>query len=135
VPAAIAARVVLLDGDGRVLLVRRPDTAALHPGCWCLPGGAIDPWETPEQTAERELREEVGLTATLVPGQVAPFFHEGGHSVGMLARDPVGSLRLSRREVAEACWVAPGALPAPMMPGHPEVIALLARQGQGGDLA
>lgn len=123
-PAAIAARVVLLDAHGRVLLVRRPATAALHPGAWCLPGGAIDPWETPELAATRELREEVGLGATFA-GPVAKFVHEGGHSVALLAREPVGALRLHPREVVEAVWVAPGELPVPMMPAHAEVIALL----------
>ncbi|MBN2466000.1 NUDIX hydrolase [candidate division WOR-3 bacterium] len=37
-------------------------------GCewWCLPGGALEPGETPEQGALRELREECQVTGVVV---------------------------------------------------------------------
>jgi 8-oxo-dGTP diphosphatase len=40
-----------------ILLVRRKDVPV-----WVLPGGGIDPLETPEQAALRETLEETGLT-------------------------------------------------------------------------
>src|SRR5262249_19573641 len=56
------ARVVLLDGDGRVLLISARDPAAPHqPGWWEIPGGGIDPHETSVEAARRELREETGI--------------------------------------------------------------------------
>jgi 8-oxo-dGTP pyrophosphatase MutT (NUDIX family) len=55
-----AARVLLIDPDDRILLVRffapNPDR---H--WWIAPGGGVDPGETPEQAARRELAEETGL--------------------------------------------------------------------------
>ncbi len=44
-----------------VLLTRRADRLSSHGGQWALPGGRIDPGETPEEAALREMREEVGL--------------------------------------------------------------------------
>ncbi|MEH6606543.1 MAG: CoA pyrophosphatase [Pseudomonadales bacterium] len=44
-----------------IILTRRPDSMRNHGGQWALPGGAMDKGETPEQTALRELEEEIGL--------------------------------------------------------------------------
>lgn len=57
-----AARVVLLAPDDRVLLLRGSDPADPTKGSWWeIPGGGIDPHETSEQAARRELREEAGV--------------------------------------------------------------------------
>ncbi len=47
--------------EAALLLTRRPGGMRRHAGQWALPGGRIDTGETPEQTALRELAEEVGL--------------------------------------------------------------------------
>jgi 8-oxo-dGTP pyrophosphatase MutT (NUDIX family) len=58
-----AARVVLLDGDGRIFLMQAVDPAdPAKPPWWEIPGGGIDHPETSEQAARRELREETGIT-------------------------------------------------------------------------
>lgn len=54
----VGASVILLDGDGRVLLQRRADN-----GMWGYHGGAVEPGEVLEEAAARELREETGLVA------------------------------------------------------------------------
>lgn len=54
-----AARILLVNGEGRVLMLRF--TPADREPLWCTPGGAVDPGESYAQAARRELWEEVGL--------------------------------------------------------------------------
>jgi 8-oxo-dGTP pyrophosphatase MutT (NUDIX family) len=46
---------VVRDDDDRLLLVRHVE------GWWTLPGGSIDPGETPAEAARRETREEASV--------------------------------------------------------------------------
>ena len=48
-------------GGAAFLLCRRAAKLNRHGGQWALPGGRTDPGETPEETARRELHEELGL--------------------------------------------------------------------------
>ena len=73
IPDAIArlpyrpcAGVCLTDPAGRVWVGERIDRPADAPVAWQMPQGGIDPGETPEQAALRELREETGLRAEAV---------------------------------------------------------------------
>jgi ADP-ribose pyrophosphatase YjhB (NUDIX family) len=50
------AEAAAFDEDGRLLLIRRADD-----GLWALPGGLINPGETPAEAAVREMHEEAGL--------------------------------------------------------------------------
>lgn len=56
------AAVVACDAEGRICLLRQYRHAA-GGWLWELPAGKIDQPEAPEQTAQRELQEEAGLTA------------------------------------------------------------------------
>jgi mutator protein MutT len=56
------------DGEAAFLLTRRTPRLRAHGGQWALPGGRLDPGETIEQAALRELHEELGILAT--PGDV-----------------------------------------------------------------
>src|SRR5688572_20169939 len=51
---------VVHDAHGRLLLVRRGRDP--HRGRWSLPGGRVEPGESPEQAIEREVREETALS-------------------------------------------------------------------------
>jgi 8-oxo-dGTP diphosphatase len=57
--------------DGRLLAARRSAPAELA-GRWELPGGKVEPGETPERALVRELREELGVEAlpvARIPGE------------------------------------------------------------------
>ena|SRR2546421_8735572 len=62
----------LLDiAKGRLLAARRSAPPALA-GRWELPGGKVEPGESPEQALVRELREELGVDAEpleRIPGE------------------------------------------------------------------
>ncbi|MEV0810557.1 NUDIX domain-containing protein [Micromonospora sp. NPDC050200] len=56
-----AARVLLVDAGGRVLLFSGWDPSRPDHRYWFTPGGGLDPGESAAQAAARELAEETGL--------------------------------------------------------------------------
>ena len=58
---ALAGLPVAPDDAAALILTRRSARLKSHAGQWALPGGSIDSGESPQQTALRELEEEVGL--------------------------------------------------------------------------
>lgn len=86
---------------------------------WQLPKGIIDPGETPEQAALREVREEAGIDCTLVePLEIIEYWFFGAYD-GIrkryhkfvhffLMRYDSGDVADHDHEVAEARWVSFG---------------------------
>jgi 8-oxo-dGTP diphosphatase len=57
---------VLVDRDGRILLQLRDDIRTIpFPGMWAIPGGMLEPPETPLACIVREVAEELGVEIAL----------------------------------------------------------------------
>ncbi|MFB7475569.1 NUDIX hydrolase [Kitasatospora sp. NPDC056184] len=56
-----ASRILLLDGQDRLLLFHGSDPAVSGVSWWFTPGGGLEPGEDLRDAAERELLEETGL--------------------------------------------------------------------------
>ncbi len=67
---------LLYDGEGKILLQQRSDTAKIAPGKWGFFGGGIEEDETPEQALFRELKEELDIVP-VHPVKVCAIANEG----------------------------------------------------------
>ncbi|MEM7123002.1 MAG: CoA pyrophosphatase [Pseudomonadota bacterium] len=82
--AAVAFVVVEGERDeGAFVLTRRSSRLKRHKGQWALPGGRLDPGETPVVAALRELSEEVELelTADSVLGMLDDYPTRSGYLI------------------------------------------------------
>lgn len=117
---------VLRDGDGRVLLARRPPGKPLA-GLWEFPGGKVEPGESPAQALARELGEELGLHAR--PGARlirVPQAHADGRRLWLDVFEAEADAPPRALEGQALAWVAPPALRArPMPPADRPVVAAL----------
>ena len=64
-PFGLAMKAVLVDGEGRTLLIRRSKANKNFVGKWEWPGGKVDPGEDFAVAAIREAKEETGLDVEL----------------------------------------------------------------------
>jgi 8-oxo-dGTP diphosphatase len=126
----------LLDGEGRVLLQRRPPGKQMA-DLWEFPGGKIDPGERPEAALVRELDEELGIvvdTQHCVPLTFASAPLGGRHLLLLLyvIRDWQGDPQAL--EATELAWVTPAAMrDLPMPPADVPLVATLERWLTGND--
>ena len=105
----IVAAGALIDGDGRVLLARRPAGKSMA-GLWEFPGGKLMDDETPEGALVRELKEELGIDAETAC--LAPIAFSSTSSADFHLLMPLYALRkwkgVARPLEAEAlAWVRP----------------------------
>ena len=102
----------IISEAGRILIVQRPDTAAMG-GLWEFPGGKIEPGETPEVALMRELAEELGIAVSVGPlYHVTEHAYPDGPHVRLFfyhCRIVTGAPQLLWGQAFR--WVAPAALP------------------------
>lgn len=101
---------VIVDDDGRVLVVRKQGTVR-----FMQPGGKPESGESPAQTLVRELHEELGLEideADLQP--LGTFISEAANEPGHRVIAEAFSVSIDprtasvRAELAELRWITPG---------------------------
>ena len=98
----LTARVLLFDPRGRLLLVRGRATPAAELSFWFTVGGGVEPGETLEAGALREVAEETGIVIgsrgdqRLVEVHLTPAGRALGRRLARLHRDELGALRAGR---------------------------------------
>ncbi|HKQ62671.1 MAG TPA: (deoxy)nucleoside triphosphate pyrophosphohydrolase [Candidatus Polarisedimenticolaceae bacterium] len=100
---------------GRVLVARRAE--GRFAGNWEFPGGKIEPGESPEAAARRELREETALEAVRLEPLVLVVHDYAELPLRLhvfLAREPAGEARFEHGR--DWAWVAPPELERLEMP-------------------
>ena len=57
----VSQKAVIINGDGKILVIHRTSTAPSNPNKWDFPGGEIDFGEKAIESIIREIKEETGL--------------------------------------------------------------------------
>jgi len=96
------AGAVVRDDHGRILLVRRG--RAPGAGLWSLPGGRIEPGETPAEAAIREVREETGLEVEIDDVLITAVVGDGAFRVQDFAARVIGGALLAGDDADEVRW-------------------------------
>jgi ADP-ribose pyrophosphatase YjhB (NUDIX family) len=122
VTVKVGVAAAVLDGTGRILLVRRRDN-----GLWAMPGGWADVGDTPAAMTAREVLEETGLTVSvdrllgLYDSQARRFRHPH-HIYHLVFRcSPVAGVLVPTAETSAADWFTAAALPD-LAPGHADPV-------------
>lgn len=127
-PPLLVVAAALVDGEGRVLVQRRPPGKPMA-GLWEYPGGKLEPGEAPGTALVRELAEELAIA--VAPADLQPIaFADAPLDNRRLLLLLYGVCRWSGTPRAvtasELRWVAPATLAdLPMPPAdRPLLIAL-----------
>jgi 8-oxo-dGTP pyrophosphatase MutT (NUDIX family) len=107
----LGVRAVVLDGSGRVFLVKHSYVEG-----WHFPGGGVEPGETVRDALERELLEEGNIRPVEAPALHGVFYNPAGSRRDHIAVFVVKSFRQESlpqpgREIVEHGFFSPRALP------------------------
>lgn len=104
----VVSSVVLM--DGKVLLLKRPETNRSFPGRWSLVAGKIEKGESPVEAARREISEETGIQVSMPDAVMHPIYVREGMRLWkvhpFLYRISYAGPKLNDENVAYE-WVSP----------------------------
>lgn len=131
----IGVGIMVLDASGRILLGERIKSDEMP--SWCFPGGKIDPHESFEQSATREIFEETGLLVCV--SQLRPFtlmvntnLVQSNSTVGLvyLLKDEnqKKQVKVTEPEIfSQWSWFLPSQLPDNLFPATEAMIRIWQR--------
>jgi 8-oxo-dGTP pyrophosphatase MutT (NUDIX family) len=111
--ATIGVFAAIRNDDGHVLCLRQN----YAPFRWTLPGGRVEPRESPLDALHREVLEETGRRIEIlsfIGAYAVPFADDLVLAFAASSTEPVAWQ--ANGEIAELAWFAPDALPEPMSP-------------------
>ena len=128
VGTTIVVAAVIRDGAGKILLTRRPEGSHMG-GLWEFPGGKVEAGEAPVAALERELEEELAISAKIGSPLTFSVHEEPGMRIVLLFfAATIGDARPTALEDQQIAWVAPEDLPSYQTPpADAELIRILSR--------
>ncbi|MCU1535724.1 MAG: hydrolase [Humibacillus sp.] len=129
---------LLRDGSGRILLCE-----PVYKRDWDLPGGVVDPGESPAHCVARELREELALDLPvgdlLAVNWLPPYLGWGDATVfvfdlGVVDATALEAAVLQEREIGAVHWVADEQWRGRVAPYNDRLLTALTRRHTGGTL-
>lgn len=106
-----AVHILVFDGEGRLCLQKRAMTKDVNPGAWdSSAAGHVDFGESYEAAAQRELMEELGITAEaplISLGRIDASETTGWEFVEVFAIRYIGTVEANPGEIDALKWVTP----------------------------
>ena len=108
----VAVKALILDESNRVLLLKQADDTISGDKQYHPPGGTIEPGETIETALHREIKEEIGVPATIlrlvdIGEWVAERDNKTMQFIGIFYLCKIDSydLKIQQSEASSALWV------------------------------
>ena len=133
-PPRVGCGAAIVEGGKLLLVRRRRDPEA---GCWGLPGGKVDPFETLTAATAREIHEELDII--IKPREMLCLVEQIDHVKGdhwiapvFLIEEYTGTPVIMEPEaLSDLGWFEINALPGPLTQATQQAVAAINRSSSG----